>query len=185
VTYGQAGEVCPQCGSSAAVHAIQELAALAQARLGQQPGYGAAPQQGWAAEPQTGPEPGYAAQPRPGPPPGSWQRSGARSPGGDNLTPGEDLAGLAMTTAARFIGRAMGRRVQRTNTRQVLPTLAAHAEALLREQIAIAERYPDLRACLTDQVIFLSGGSHVLPMPNLATLTLEQSDALVATLRSG
>lgn len=185
VTYGQAGEVCPQCGSAAAVHAIQELAALARARLGQQQGYGAVPQQGWAAEPQPGPVPGYAAEPRPGRPPGSSQGGGGRSPGGEGLAPGEDLAGLAMSTAARFIGRAIGRRVQRTYTQQVRPALAAQGEALLREQIAIAERYPDLRACLTDQVVFLSGGSRVLPMPSLATLTLEQSDALVARLRGG
>lgn len=177
--------MCPQCGSGAGVHAIQELAALAQAHLGQQQWYGAVPQQGWTAEPQPGPVPGYAAEPRPGPIPGSRPGSGGRSSGGDNLTPGEDLAGLALTTAARFIGRAIGRRVQRTYTQQVQPILAERGQALLREQIAIAQRYPDLRACLTDQVIFLSGGSRVLPMPNLATLTMEQSDALVARLRGG
>ena len=35
VTYGQAGAVCPQCGSAAAVHSVDELAAMARARLGQ------------------------------------------------------------------------------------------------------------------------------------------------------
>ena len=57
---------------------------------------------------------------------------------------------------------------------------------MLREQIAIAERHPDLRACLTDQVVFLAGGSRVLPMAGLiGKLTVEQSDALVAQLRDG
>jgi hypothetical protein len=57
---------------------------------------------------------------------------------------------------------------------------------MLREQIAIAERYPDLRACLTDNVIFLAGGSRVLPMSSLRRgLTLEQADAAVAQLRNG
>jgi hypothetical protein len=66
----------------------------------------------------------------------------------------------------------------------VRPTLAAKQEEMLRTQIAIAERHPDLRACLTDQVIFLAGGSRVLPMAGvIGTLTLEQSDALVARLR--
>ena len=48
----------------------------------------------------------------------------------------------------------------------------------------VLERHPDLRACLTDQVVFLAGGSRVLPMAGLiGRLTLEQSDALVAQLR--
>jgi hypothetical protein len=99
---------------------------------------------------------------------------------------GDDLAGVALTAATRFIGKAIGRRVQRTVTERVLPTMAAKQQEILLTQIAIAERHPDLRACLTDKVIFLAGGSRVLPMPNLAgALTVEQSDALVAQLRDG
>ncbi len=91
-----------------------------------------------------------------------------------------------MTAAVKFIGRKIGRRVQRAYTERVVPALAARQEAMLREQIAIAERHPDLRACLTDQVIFLAGGSRVLPMASIGgSLTVEQSDALVARLRSG
>ncbi len=57
---------------------------------------------------------------------------------------------------------------------------------MLREQIAIAERHPDLRACLTDKVIFLAGGHRVLPMASVTgRLTVEQSDAVVARLRDG
>jgi hypothetical protein len=62
---------------------------------------------------------------------------------------------------------------------------AANRQAMLQQQIAVAERYPDLRACMTDKVVFLAGGAAVAPMPNLATVTLQQADALVAQLRQG
>jgi hypothetical protein len=52
---------------------------------------------------------------------------------------------------------------------------------MLREQIAIAERYPDLR---TDNVVFLAGGHRVVPMSSLRGFTLEQADAVVAQLRN-
>ncbi len=192
--------MCPQCGSTAAVHSIEELAAMARSRLGAQqqgsasapqPGYAAEPQPGYAAEPRSGPPgppPGYAAEPRPGPP-GGWPGRGGSGlpdvPGGD-LSLGDDLAGVALTAATRFVGRAIGRRMQRTFNERVLPALAAKQEATLRAQIAIAERHPDLRACLTDQVVFLAGGSRVLPMAGVTgMLTVEQADALVARLRDG
>ncbi len=89
-----------------------------------------------------------------------------------------------MEAATKFIGRAIGRRVKRAYDERVVPAMAARQEATLREQIAIAERYPGLRACLTDQVIFLAGGSRVLPMASVTGgITLEQADALVARLR--
>ena len=96
------------------------------------------------------------------------------------------VAGLVMDAATKFIGRAIGRRVKRAYEERVVPAMAAKQEAMLREQIAIAERYPDLRACLTDKVIFLAGGSRVVPMSSLSRgLTLEQADAVVAQLRNG
>ena len=67
---------------------------------------------------------------------------------------------------------------------QALPAMMAKQEAMLQEQIAIAERHPDLRACLTDQVIFLAGGGRTMPMKGVMTnLTVEQADAVVAQLR--
>ena len=91
-----------------------------------------------------------------------------------------------MGAAAKFVGRAIGRRVKRAYDERVGPAMAARQEAMLREQIAIAERHPDLRACLTDKVIFLAGGSRVLPMSSVTRgITLEQADALVARLRVG
>lgn len=91
-----------------------------------------------------------------------------------------------MTAATKFIGRAIGRRMKRAYDERVAPAMAAKQETRLREQIAIAERHPDLRACLTDQVVFLAGGSRVLPMSSISRgFTLEQADALVAQLRNG
>ncbi len=76
--------------------------------------------------------------------------------------------------------------MKRAYDERIVPAMAAKQEARLREQIAIAERHPDLRACLNDQVVFLQGGSRVLPMAGLiGNLTVEQSDALVARLRNG
>ena len=183
------GAVCPQCGSTSAVHSIEELAALARARLGQQPGPSAPaaqPQLGWAAEPQAGPLPGPGGQP------GSYRRPSYSSGDSGTFDTGsvtDDLAGAvlgaATGAAAKFIGRAISRRMQDRLNQQVVPAMAAKQEEMLRTQIAIAERHPDLCACLNDQVVFLTGGSRALPLPNLTTVTVEQADALVARLRDG
>ena len=185
------------------MHSIQELAELARMRLGEQgtaaapqPGASApqpgqlgqpgTPQPGWAAEPQPmGQQPGWAAQPQPmsgrGGLPGRSDLPGNLA--SDALSSlGDDIAGAAMGAAARFIGRSIGRRMQ-NRLDQAMSAVTARQETTLRAQIAIAERHPELRACLTDSVIFLAGGSRVLPMPNLAAITVEQSDALVAQLR--
>jgi hypothetical protein len=144
------------------------------------PEYPAAPP-GYPSAPWQGPPSGYTGQQRPGPRSSrSWESSG------DGSSLGDDVADVVLTAATKFIGRAIGRRVKRAYNERVLPTLAVKQEAMLREQIAIAERHPDLRACLTDQVIFLAGGSRVLPMASVTGgLTVEQSDAVVAQLRDG
>jgi hypothetical protein len=209
----QGGAVCPRCGSPAAVHSIQELADLARMRLGQQgtPAAGPGGQPGWAADPQPmgpgGQQPGWAADPQPigpgnsqpgwssNPAPMGGSRNWTRGPDISSGSPsdalaslGDDLAGAvgaaAAGAAARFIGRKIGRKVQ-DRLEQAMPTVAAKQQDTLQQQIAIAERHPDLRACLNDQVVFLAGGSSTLPMPNLTTVTLEQADALVAQLRNG
>jgi hypothetical protein len=98
------------------------------------------------------------------------------------------VAGLVMDAATKFVGRAISRRLKRAFDERVVPAMAARQEPMLREQIAIAERYPDLRACMNDNVVFLAGGSRVAPLPrsNLTGgFTLEQADAVVAQLRNG
>ncbi len=163
------------------MHAIQELAAMARMQLGEspQPYPGAPPGAlpGYMQEPTTGPIPdpyGYPGQGGYRPGPGS----------GAGYSPGQDLAGLAMSEAAKFIGRRIGRRAQRAADR-VQPAVPAKNQEVLRTQIAIADKYPELRACLGDSVIFLAGGYRVLPMPDLSALTMQQADDLVATLRAG
>lgn len=165
VNGNQMAEPCPQCGSPAAVHSIQELADLARMQLDQmQQGYPGA-QQGWPQQQ--------------GPPVNPVPRRSYDTERDD------DLGTVVLGEVAGMIGRAIGRRVKRGYTERVQPALASIAEERLRTQIAIAEQHPDIRACLNDGVIFLTGGQRTLPMPNLQTLTVEQADGLVANLRSG
>ena len=89
-----------------------------------------------------------------------------------------------MGAATRALGKALSRRVRRAVEERVLPAMAARQDAVLQERMAIAQRHPDLRACLNDQVVFLAGGTRVLPLASALTIrTVEQSDALVAQLR--
>jgi hypothetical protein len=123
---------------------------------------------------------------------GNWPRSSgspsSSTPSDALASLGDDLAGAvgaaAAGAAARFLSRKIGRKVQ-DRLEQAMSTVAAKQQDTLQQQIAIAERHPDLRACLNDQVVFLAGGTSTQPMPNLATITVEQSDALVIQLRDG
>ena len=101
------------------------------------------------------------------------------------------MTGLVMDAATKFAGRAFSRRLKRAIDERMTPAMAARQERLgrqedmLQEKIAIAARYPDLRACLSDQVVFLAGGRRMLPMPrDLSGLTMAQADAIVAQLRA-
>ena len=87
--------------------------------------------------------------------------------------------------AGRFIGKAIKNRMQRVAEERVMPTLNARAEQQRQEMAAIAQRYPELRACLRDQVIFLAGGTRTVPLSevSLPQVTLAQADAIVARLR--
>jgi len=278
VTYPQAGAVCPQCGSAAAVHSIEEWAGMAQANMGHrweagapmpgypaapgsqpgypQPAYPPAPQPGPAAQSgfpdpsqyqqsgfpdpsqyqqsgfpdpshyqqpgpaggspqppagpadprptyQAGQQPGYQGAPPPAQPPGyqpgpqpdvltgpeSWQsqppprrRIWDTGSAADTF---EDAIGEAVLGAAtKAIGRVIGRKMRQAYNERVVPAMAARQEAVLRDRVAIAQRHPDLRACLNDQVVFLVGGTRVLPLASaMQVRTVEQSDALVAQLR--
>ena len=156
-----------------------------------QAGYAAEPQPSWGAEPQ----PGWAAEPQAGHGSNQQSRSSSGRPIFDptvlNQSLGEALgegiegavAGVALGAAAKFLGRSLGRRAQQAYNEKIVPALAQRQEAALAEQDAIAARYPDLRACLADQVFFLAGGGRVIPMPRAGMLTLQQSDALVTQLR--
>jgi hypothetical protein len=161
---------------------------------GPQPGYQGGPQPGYQGGPQPGyqggPQPGYQGGPQPGyqgpeswpsqPPPRrrSWDS-------GSDASTFEDAIGEAVLGAAtKAIGRVIGRKMRQAYNERVAPAMAARQESVLNERIAIAQRHPDLRACLRDQVIFLAGGTRVLPLAGaMRVRTVEQSDALVAQLR--
>jgi hypothetical protein len=183
--------VCPRCGSAANVHSIEELAGLARMRLAQMQGGGAMPppgpggggsQPGWAAEPQAGPLPGPGG--RQGYTPRQTYTPSTDYSSGDGVSGLEDdIAGAVIGAAMRWAGRAAARKIG-NKFNAAVPAMMAKQEEMLRQQIAIAERHPDLCACMTDQVIFLAGGSRTAPFTSATTsMTVEQSDALVAQLR--
>jgi hypothetical protein len=150
---------------------------------------------GWAADPKPispgSPQPGWSANPGPMGGSANWTRSrdiSSGSPSDALASLSDDLAGTvgaaAAGAAARFIGRKIGRKVQ-DRLEQAMPAATAKQQDMLQQQIAIAERHPDLRACLNEQVVFLAGGTSTMPMPNITTITVEQADAVVAQLRDG
>ena len=140
----------------------------------QQSGYGPGP--GPYAEPFYGAESGYG--PGQGPTPTRRVEYGADSAD-------QEIANIVLGAAGRFIGKAIKNRMQRVAEERVMPTLNARAEQQRQEMAAIAQRYPELRACLRDQVIFLAGGTRTVPLSevSLPQVTLAQADAIVARLR--
>ena len=153
----------------------------------QQPGYHAA----YKAGPPPAQPPGYQPGPQPQylPGPESWQNQPPprrRSwDSGSDASSIEDAVGEAVLGAAtKAIGRVIGRKMRQAYNERVVPAMAARQEAMANERTAIAQRHPDLRACLRDQVVFVVGGTRVLPLASAIKIrTVEQSDALVAQLR--
>jgi hypothetical protein len=165
----------------------------------------AEPQPTYQAGPPSSQQPGYQGGPPPAQPPGyqagpqpdvlagpeSWQsQPPRRSRGWDSGSAAdtfEEAIGEAVLGAAtKAIGRVIGRKMRQAYNERIAPAMAARQEAVLNERVAIAQRHPDLRACLRDQVVFLVGGTRVLPLAGaMQVRTVEQSDALVAQLRAG
>jgi hypothetical protein len=110
---------------------------------------------------------------------GNWGNGGMGGSPLDNL--GDDIGEAAMG----LVGRALGRRLQRAMTERVVPAVQAKLQAATRSQQEIAQRHPDLCACLKDRVIFLAGGSRTAPMDSLKGMDPQQVDELVASLRDG
>ena len=139
----------------------------------QQGGYG--PRPGPQNEVWYGPESGYGTAPGPR---RDWSNDSYESPD-------QEIANIVLDAASRFIGKKIRNRIQRVAEEKIMPTLNARAEQSRQEMAAIAERYPELRACLRDQVIFLAGGTRTVPMTevSLPQVTLAQADAVVARLR--
>jgi hypothetical protein len=194
--YGTQQDVCPRCRSAAAVRTVQDLANM----LGQMQGYptpGRGPSQQPGSGPGTGPsseawygpesdygQPGYGQQSGYGQQPGYGPGSGPGRDWNVDASPDQEIANIVMGAAGRFIGKAIRNRMQRVAEERIMPTVNARAEQQRQEMAAIAERYPGLRACLHDQVIFLAGETRTVPMSEipLQHATLAQADALVARL---
>jgi hypothetical protein len=79
---------------------------------------------------------------------------------------------------------------------KIAPAMAARAAQVQQEtqqqsqqsraeQDAIVARYPELRSCMTDQLVFLDGGYKTAPVSELTqpVITLAQADAVVMRLR--
>ena len=173
--------MCPQCGSSAEVRTARELfdmmnGAREQAfqRVNQfrRPGSGLPADSGRAsrAAPMTtttttttsrAPIASFAEP--------DWNQGQRRrdfdfDSGGDNLI--EDVGGAVLGAALGFAGRAIGRRMKKAFEEKVVPAMQAKAaqaqqqcEQQKAEQDAIVARYPELRGCTKDQVVFLDGGA--------------------------
>jgi hypothetical protein len=107
---------------------------------------------------------------------------------GENIA--DEIGGAVVDAALGFAGRAIGRRMMKAFEERVLPAVQARAGQAMQqsgqqsELNAIAARYPELRGCLRDQVIFVDGGVRTVAVSELTLpVTLAQADAVVTRLR--
>jgi hypothetical protein len=102
-----------------------------------------------------------------------------------------DIAGMAVTAALGFAAKGIGKRMKRAFDEKVAPQMQARAEQAQQQweqskadQDAIVARYPELRGCLGDNVVFLDGGRRSVPISEIRMpITMDKADALVARLR--
>jgi len=204
VAYQAGPSVCPQCGSGAEVRTARELfdmmnGAREQAfqRLNQfrHPGSGPAPGQGAGSADDDDYDhynvEGSDSQLRGnrGWNQGQRGRGFDFNSGGDS--PIDDVGGAVLGAALGFAGRAIGRRMKKAFEEKVMPAVEAKAaqaqqqwEQSKAEQDAIVARYPELRGCTKDQVVFLDGGMRTVPVSEIKMpVTLAQADSIVARLR--
>jgi hypothetical protein len=108
---------------------------------------------------------------------------------GDNVI--DDIGGAVFGAALGFAGRAIGRRMKKAFEEKVIPAMEAKAaqaqqqfEQSRAEQDAIAARYPELRVCTKDQVVFVDGGMRTVPISEIKMpVTMAEADSIVARLR--
>ena len=104
---------------------------------------------------------------------------------GDSIA--DDIGGAVLGAALGFVGR----RMKKAFEERVIPAVQAKAaqaqqqfEQSKSEQEAIVARYPELRGCTKDQVIFVDGGLRTVPISEIKMpVTLAQADSVVARLR--
>jgi hypothetical protein len=108
---------------------------------------------------------------------------------GDSVA--DDVGAALLVTALGFAGRALAKRMKRAYDAKLAPAMDAKAtlwrqqwEQSKAEQDTVVARYPELRSCTKDKVVFLDGGSKTLPVKELKVpVTLAQADDVVARLR--
>src|SRR5215469_7746361 len=148
---------CPRCGSSADVRTVRELFdmkngmqddAMQQYAMGGQSGF----------EPES-------------------RRSRSRDTYDNPYEePGEEIARAVLSAGFGMVGRAIGKRVRRAFEERVLPALQEQQAKSRAEEDAIVARYPQLRCCLRDEVVFLEGGHRSIPGSDLQwPVTLAQA----------
>ena len=162
---GPAQATCPRCGRVTGVRALPEVLA----ELGRQ-----------------------ASQARRRPAANPPQQSPARRYGQDDYTlgddqgdsglPGQGLADIGAAVAAEVLRRTVGRALKKHYQERVAPQLQRREDELRRRQLERAQRYPDLRYCADDRVLFLTGYTRTLPHEQF--LITDQPDAAVAGLRA-
>jgi len=202
MAYQMGQSICPKCGNSEQVRTVRELFDMMNGAYEQrfqratnqfgQPGSGPG---------QTADDDDYdhynveGSDARRGM--GGSGGFGGRRSGGSDFDFGSsgdiagDVAGAALTAALGFAGRAFGKRMKRAFDEKVVPAMQAKAqqsqqqwEQSKADQQAIVERYPELRGCLKDNVVFLDGGMRTVPITEIKMpVTMDQADALVTRLR--
>jgi hypothetical protein len=191
--------VCPQCGSNADVRTVGEMfdmlnsmqdQAMQRAQQGTQqgpypPGQGAPGGPG-GSEVYAG---GYSDYNQGQPSQYRNRQSYDRDMFTGNI--GEDAASAAVEAMTGFLGRAIGKKMQKAFQERVVPAMqarAAQAQQQMQqsraEQGAIVQKYPDLRGCMKDNVVFLAGGSRYVPISEIRMpVTMASADALVNRLQ--
>jgi hypothetical protein len=198
VDYQAGAAICPKCGSSDPVRTARELfdtmnGAREQAfqRLNQFQRPGQAQGQNWNSSDDDDYDhynvEGSGSAP-------NVRRNTSRPDFGFDSGIGnvaDDIGGAVFGAALGFAGRAIGKRMKKAFEEKVMPAMEARAAQAQQqwtqtkaEQEAIVERYPELRGCMKDQVVFLDGGYKTVPVSELTMpVTLAQADDVVARLR--
>ena len=210
MNYGTQQAVCPLCGSSAEVRTVAELfdmlngmqdQAMQQAQQGPQGqfpgpgGPGGPPGQGGQGYSFAGTgysDSGPSGQGYSGGPSFRNRSSYGDSPFEFTGDIGDDLKNAAIGGAAKFLARGIGKKVQKAVQERVVPAMQARAaqaqqqwQQSRNDQADIVQRYPDLRGCLHDQVVFLEGGTKTVPIREIPMpVTLANADILVNRLRA-
>jgi len=108
---------------------------------------------------------------------------------GDSVA--DDIGTAVVAGALGFAGRAFAKRMRRAYDAKLGPAMDAKAvrwqqqwEQAKAEHDQIVARYPDLRSCTKDRIVFLDGGSKTVPVRELrAPVTMARAEAVVARLR--